>query len=126
MEIRTRTNDYEMMSEVELYLESRLTHLEKILGSDADLARCEVVLGRDAGRPRHGAHVWFAELQVTYPGSPVLRASNRSESINGAIDDAKAELERQLTRERKLHIQLIRKGGAAIKSLIRRGLHSTF
>lgn len=121
MEIRTRTNDYEMTPDVEAYLESRLVHLEKLLGSDADLARCEVVLGRDAGRPRHGANVWFAELQVTYPGSPVLRASNRSESINGAIDDVKAELEGRLNRERKLHIKLLRKGGAAIKSLIRRG-----
>jgi ribosomal subunit interface protein len=121
MEIRTRTNDYEMTPEVDAYLGSRLAHLKKLLGSDAELARCEVVLGRDAGRPRHGANVWFAELQVTYPGSQTFRANNRSESINGAIDDAKAELERQLTRDRKLHIKLLRKGGAMFKSLIRRG-----
>lgn len=121
MEIRIKATNYEMNSETTDYLASRLSHIEKLLGGDAEFARCEVELGRDAGRPRHGEHIWFAEVQVIYPGGNRVRATNRSESINGAIDDVKAEVERQLKRERKFHIRLARKGGAWAKRLMRFG-----
>ena len=121
MENRIKATNYEMTAETSDYLASRLAHIEKLLGDDAELARCEVELGRDAGRPRHGAYVWFAEIQVIYPGGHRLRATNHSESINGAIDDAKEELERQVKRERKLHIRLARRGGALAKRLMRWG-----
>ncbi len=121
MDIRIKATNYEMNTETSDYLASRLSHIEKLLGGDAEHTRCEVELGRDAGRPRHGQYVWFAEMQVIYPGGNRIRATNHSESINGAIDDAKAELERQLKRERKLHIRLARRGGALAKHLLRFG-----
>ena len=40
-------------------------------------------------------------------------------SANGAIDDAKEEAERQIRRERKVHIRMWRKSGAAFKRLMR-------
>lgn len=119
MDIRVKATNYEINQPTSDYLNSRLLHIAKLLGDDAVLARCEVELGRDAGRPRHGEYVWFAEMLITYPGGPAIRATNHSESINGAIDDAKAELERQIKRERKLHIRLYRKGGALAKRLLR-------
>lgn len=118
MEIRIKTTDYEMNREISDYLDDKLAAIEKMLGDDAPLARCEVELGRDAGRPRHGANIYFAEYNVLYPGGSV-RASNRSESVSGAIDDAKEEVMRQLRRERKLHIRVWRRGGALAKRLMR-------
>ena len=109
-----------MTPETQNYLDSRIASLEKILGGDAPLARLEVELGRDAGRPRHGANIYFAEMRVVIPGhAHAVYARNNSESVHGAIDDVKEEAERQLRRERKLHIRLYRKTGGAVKRWMR-------
>ncbi len=110
-----------MTPETRAYIDQRVLTLEKLLGDEVDVARCEIEVGRDAGRPRHGANIWFAEIQVIVPGQGRVYARNNSESINGAIDDVKEEVERQLRRERKLHIRLYRKGGALAKRLMRFG-----
>lgn len=119
MNIRIKTTGYEMTPETQAYLNERLQRIEKLLNGDAALARCEVEIGRDAGNQRHGANLWFAELNIQSPGGRLIRATNRSESINGAIDDAKAEAERQIRRERKVHIRMWRKSGTAFKKLLR-------
>ncbi len=121
MDIRIKTTDHEMTVQTKEYLDNKIASLEKLLSTDAEIARVEVEVGRDAGRPRHGANIWFAEMQVILPGSPRVYARNNSESINGAIDDVKEEVERQLRRERKLHIRLYRKSGAFAKRLMRFG-----
>lgn len=119
MDIRIKATDYEMTPATAAYLDERLTSIEKAMGDDALLARCEVELGRDAGRPRHGSNIWFAEILLTYPGGKPIRATNHSESVNGAIDDVKEEVERQLHKEKKLQIGMIKRGGAALKRLMR-------
>lgn len=121
MDIRVKATDHELSFETKAYLDERLAGIEKLLAGDAPAARCEVELGRDAGRPRHGANIYFAEMRVMVPGGPSVYARNNSESINGAIDDVKEEAERQLKRERKLHIRLYRKSGALAKRLLRFG-----
>ena len=108
-----------MTPEISDYLDTKIAHLEKLLGSESDHTRCEIEIGRDAGKPRHGANIYFAEIQIIYPGGKLLRATNRSESINGAIDDAKAELEGQLRHDKKLHTSIMKKGGALAKRLLR-------
>lgn len=118
MNVRVKGSHYEITEETSRYLDSRIDALQKLLGSDESQSRCEVELGIDAGGQRHGANMYFAEFQIIYPGGSV-RATNHSESINGAIDDAKEEVARQLRRERKLHIRMWRRSGAAFKKLIR-------
>ena len=121
MNVRIKATDYEITPEVRMYLDQRVASLAKILIGFEDVARIEVEIGRDAGRPRHGANIWFAEMQVIVPGQERIYARNNSESVNGAIDDVKEEAERQLRRERKIHIRLYRKGGALAKRLMRFG-----
>jgi len=108
-----------MTPETSAYLDERLAHLERMLGSDNATALCDVEIGRDAGRPRHGAHIYFAEVSIRVPGGVHARATNRSESINGAIDDVKEEVEGQLRQDRKLHRRILRKSGAFAKRLLR-------
>ncbi|OGG80493.1 hypothetical protein A3A39_00220 [Candidatus Kaiserbacteria bacterium RIFCSPLOWO2_01_FULL_54_13] len=121
MDIRIKATDYQITPQVAEYLDQRIASLGKLLTGVEDVARIEVELGRDAGRPRHGKNIWFAEIQVIVPGSERVYARNNSESVNGAIDDVKEEVERQLRRERKIHIRLYRKGGALAKRLMRLG-----
>ena len=121
MNIRIKATNYVLTPEVESYLSERLKSLEKFIGADLDVVRCEVELGRDAGRPRHGANIWFAEIAIIVPGRDRVYARNNSESVNGAIDDVKEEVERKLLRERKLHRRIVRKGGAILKRIMRFG-----
>ena len=121
MDTRIKTTDYQMTPETRTYLDQRVASLAKALTGFEDVARIEVEIGRDAGRPRHGANIWFAEMHVIVPGQERVYARNNSESVNGAIDDVKEEVERQLRRERKIHIRLYRKGGALAKRLMRFG-----
>ena len=121
MDIRIKTTDYEITPEVSAYLDERIAALEKFLTGDTEITRCEVELGRAAGRPRHGANIWFAEISVIQPGMTRVHARNNAQSINAAIDDVKEEVERQLRSEKKLHIRLMRKTGAAVKSWMRFG-----
>jgi ribosomal subunit interface protein len=121
MNIRVKATDYQMTPETAAYIDQRILTLEKLLGDQVDTARCEIEVGRDAGRPRHGANLWFAEISVIVPGQGRVYARNNAESVNGAVDDVKEEVERQLRRERKLHIRMYRKGGALAKRLMRFG-----
>ncbi len=121
MDIRIKATDYEMTPKTQDYLDQRISALAKLLTGFEDVTRIEVEIGRDAGRPRHGANIWFAEMRVIVPGQERVYARNNSESVNGAIDDVKEEVERQLRRERKMHIRLFRKSGAFAKRLLRFG-----
>lgn len=121
MEIRIKVTDYEITQEVSKYLDDRLATLEKLLSSDGDVARCEVEIGRDAGGSRHGANMWFAEIHIIQPGFARVYARNNAQSVNEAINDVKDEVERQLRREKKLHIRVMRKTGAAVKSWMKFG-----
>ena len=117
MEIKTKTTDYEMTVEVQSYLEEKLAAMAKLLADDSG-ALCEVTLGRASSSSRHG-DVWFAEFNVPQTGIATAHAYARAESITAAIDKAKDELLQQLRREKKLHTRMFRKGGAAIKKLMR-------
>ena len=121
MDIRIKVTDYELTRETREYLDDRIASLEKFLGGDTALVRCEIELGRDAGRPRHGANMWFAEIRILSPGSTPVYAHNNASTVNAAIDDVKEEIERQLRSEKKLHIRLMRKTGSAIKNWMRFG-----
>jgi len=120
MNIRIKTTDYQMTPDVERYLGERLASLEKLI-SRAENTRCEVEVGRDGGNQRHGANMWFAEIRIIAPGEAHAFARNHAESVNSAIDDVKEEVERQLRRSKRLHVRMLRHGGAYAKRLLRLG-----
>ena len=119
MDIRIKATEYEMTPDVAAYLDERARSIEKLLGEHVEAARCEIEVGRDAGRPRHGKNIFFAEIRVIYPGDKSVYARNNSESINGAIDDAKEEIMQQLRRGKRLHRRFLRHSGAMLKRLMR-------
>lgn len=120
MDIRIKATDYTITPEVQQYLDAKLGAIERLLGGEAQLARVEIELGRDAGGQRHGEYVWFAEITIRTPGGDDARATNRASTINAAIDDVKEEIEKQLRRNKKFHIRMLRRSGAALKRFIRR------
>jgi ribosome-associated translation inhibitor RaiA len=109
-----------MTSAVKKYLDIRVKALEKLLGSDAAVSRCEVEIGQATGRRRHDEHKYFAEFLIRAPRRKMVRAVNNEPTINAAIDNAKEEILRQLRKQKTATTSKNRRAGAQIK----RSLHS--
>ena len=120
MDVRIKTKDFEMTDLTREYLDQRCLTIEKHLGGDADTARCEVEIGRDAGHSKRGEN-WFAEIQVTLPGSNVVRVVHRGETVNAAIDAAKDEILLKLQKDKTRRFALTRKAGAKLKDWLKFG-----
>lgn len=116
MDIRTKTTDYNISPAIGEYLDERIAAIGKLAGGKA---RVEVELGRDAGKPRHGKHIFFTEFCVVRPGQPRVCSRNNGESINEAIDDAKDEMVRQLKKVKTKRKSSARKAGGKIKRMMR-------
>lgn len=119
MDIRVKTNEYQITPEISNYLDEKLTQIEKHVGSETGAARIEVELARDGGHHKHSEYMYFAEIQLVRPGRARLVASNHEPTVNAAIDNARDELVLQLRKEKRLHNRLWRQGGAFAKRLLR-------
>lgn len=117
MEIKTKTTDYELTPDVENYLREKLGAVQKLLSSDMGV-RCEVTLGKAVSSSKHG-EIWFVDCAVIPTAGDRVHAYARAETIAAAIDKAKDEVLQQLRKGKKLHIRMLRKGGAAIKKMMR-------
>jgi ribosomal subunit interface protein len=121
MNIRVKAKDYELTAATTKYLNIRIAALEKLLGSDAAVSRCEVEIGRAAGKQRHGDHLYFAEFLIRAPRRKPVRAVNHESSINAAIDNAKEEAMRQLRKQKTVEKTKTKKDGAQVKRTLKAG-----
>lgn len=121
MNIRVKAKDYELTAATTKYLNIRIAALEKLLGSDAAVSRCEVEIGRAAGKQRHGDHLYFAEFLIRAPRRKPVRAVNHESSINAAIDNAKEEAMRQLRKQKTVEKTKTKKDGAQVKRSLKAG-----
>lgn len=121
MNVRIKTKDIELSTATKKYLDIRIKALEKLLGADAPISRCEVELGRAAGRPRHGDHLYFAEFTIHAPRRKPVRAVNNEATINAAIDNAKAEAAKQLKKQKTVRKSVEKKEGAEVKRKLKAG-----
>ena len=118
METRTKLTDYQMVPEAQAYLDERLGMIERLVdGRDAP-ARADVELGRATAHK--SGDVYFADIKI-HAGGDILVASAQGASVNAAIDEAKDEIMNQLRKRKQVHRRLIRRGGSAIKRLMRLG-----
>ncbi len=119
MELRVKTNEYQMTPEISGYLDEKLAQIEKHIVPDAATAGVEVELAREGGRHKHSEYMYLAEIQLVRPGRTRLVARNHEPTVNAAIDNARDELILQLRTEKRLHNRLWRQGGAFAKRLLR-------
>lgn len=120
MNVRVKAKKEVALTEaVQKYLDKRLASIEKLLGAQAELARCEVELGRAAGKKHQSDHMWFAEVHIKAPGGISAYAKNHAASVNAAIDDVKEEVERQLRTAKKVRVTKTKKQGREVKRVLR-------
>lgn len=115
MNITYRTVNVTLTPDIEAYTEEKLSLLEKFLNADAT---CEAVLTHDE---RHATGIVYRVDFTIFSGKDRTHAVGHGETLFAALDIAKDELADRIRRDKKMHVRLMRKGGAMLKHMMRFG-----
>ncbi len=116
--INTKAKNIELTSHLEEYLEKRLATLERLLPK-SDAITCDVELEKTTEH-HHTGRIYRAEINLAL-GGQLLRAEATEESIENAIDVAKNELKRELTKLTDKTDSMFRRGARKAKDFFRFG-----
>jgi len=98
-------------------LEAKFSSLEKFIGDETDV-KCDVEFEKVA--PHESGRVFRVEANLWLKGV-LYRAEATEEQFEKAIDEVRAELDKELRRARKKQQSLIKRGGRMIKNMMRFG-----
>ena len=114
----------EFREEVEKYVEKKIASLDRYLHTihkgEREIAVAQVEIGR-VTRHHNKGDIYRAEIQILAPHFGIdLRTESIKENLYDAIDDAKKEMKRKLTKESSRRLEIIRKGARIFKRIFRR------
>ena len=115
--ITFKTTNTEPNPELQQVLENKFQSLEKYLGDETDV-RCEVEFEKET-KSQSGS-VFRVETNLWLHGR-LYRADASLESFEKAIDEVRAELDKELRRANKKREGLVKRGGRALKNMMRFG-----
>lgn len=104
------------------YLQKKIDTLEKLIdrgggrGAD-DSVLCDVEIGRTSHHHKSG-DVFRTEINIRTDGK-YFRAVAEETSVQASIDEAKDQMARELSNFKSKQTTRLRRGGAAIKNLLR-------
>lgn len=101
--------------QLETLVETKFDPLEKYLG-DETAVLCEVEFERETAH-NSGNH-FRVEANLSLAGK-LYRAVAKEQSFEEAIDTVRDELDKELRRAHKKHDTMVRRGGRAIKRMMR-------
>lgn len=107
-----------MTPDIEEYLTSRVTSVEKFLQIRSDeiaLAECEI----DRSTHHKKGEVFRVEMNLSIKGK-LYRSEETNIDVRAAIDIAKDQLEKQIRRSKTKRFELFEKGARAIKNILRK------
>jgi ribosomal subunit interface protein len=114
MNYNIKGTEVTITDELRSYVESRLAHADKFIGNDST-AHCDVELAHEAVRD---GDKFRAEFTLSSRGE-VYRASEWGSALHEAIDLAMAELTQELRRHKEKRLDVVRRGAAKAKDLLR-------
>lgn len=103
--------------ELQDLLEAKFTSLEKYLGDETDV-KCDVEFEKVA--PHERGQVFRVEANLWLKGT-MYRADATEDQFEKAIDEVRAELDKELRRSHKKHASLVKRGGRRLKEMMRFG-----
>lgn len=106
----------ELTPALSAYLNDKLSYLEKLF-KEADEVLAEVELAKTTNHHKAG-DFFRAEINVSYDGK-VFRRVEEEADLYAAIDIVKDNIEEDIKNYQKKKNRLLRRGGRAIKNLIR-------
>lgn len=117
MDIRYKGTDYELTPDIERTTTQKIESLRKFMRGKDSAASAYVELGKAVGGQQTGA-IWRAEINLDLAGTR-FRSESLRETLETALDEAVAEMGRELRRAKRETLHAKRKGGAALKSMLR-------
>ncbi len=116
-QLNTKGTNYEISPQMHSLLDQKLEPLGKLLDGKKDL-KCQVELEK-IGDHQSGK-IYRAEVNL-YADGTLFRAESTCEQMEQSIDDIRDELKRELRRANSKEQSLIKRGGKAIKDMLRFG-----
>lgn len=117
MELKIKGTRYDPTPEILEQAHAQIEPLGKFLGNDYTEALATLELERAVGSKGKG-DVWRAELTLSHEGR-VYRAESMKAKLSHAVTTVARDMKRELSRERLKNTVLVKKGGAAVKNLLR-------
>ncbi len=119
MKHNIKSIDFSLTPAIQDYLEKKLAHLDKFLPKniDADGAMCYVELGKVTDHHKKGDI--FKTILNIHIGKNMFRAEAQMDDEYASIDVAVAQMEQELSGFKDKRKSLIRRGGQAIKRMIK-------
>jgi len=116
MKINIKATGISLTPSISEYVEKKVSMLGKFFsGKDEVLVNVEV--GRTTKHHKSG-DIFRAEIHIIIGGQEYYSVSE-TEDLYAAIDEVKDEISNKLSSKRKKTIDLFRRGGAKIKSLLK-------
>jgi ribosomal subunit interface protein len=99
--------------------EQKFRSLEKYINNGTD-AQCDVEFEKETGDHHNAGKIHRVEVNL-FVGGRLYRAEASEESFPKAIDEVRAELDRELAKANEKRETLIKRGGRKIKEMLRLG-----
>ncbi len=116
-QIQNKSKNYTITPQIALLIDQKFQPLGKFTGNAED-AKCEIELER-IGDHQSG-RIFRAEVNLYMMGK-MFRAEAIEEQMESAIDSIQNELKRELQRAHGKRQSLMRRGGQALKHMLRFG-----
>lgn len=110
--------DMEVTDAIREYVEQRVLSLGKIINFNDPLVRISVELGRSANHHKQDEQAYRTEIHLTIPGH-TLFAQSFAPDLYASIDEVRDDIMRQVRDTKGRSKSLFRRGGAALKKLLR-------
>ena len=115
--IQFKATNTELIGDLQDIMEMKLHSLEKYIGDETDL-KCQVEFEKVT--TQNSGQIFRVEANL-YVGGRLYRAESTETTFEEAIDEVRNELDKEMRRSNKKHETLMKKGGRAIKRMMRRG-----
>lgn len=118
MKIEIFAKNIELDEKTEKYINSKVENLKRFLGECEKDSTCDFRIGKNTDNNKNDK-IFYAECTISTPNKNYgARADEKT--LTEAIDKLKDEVSKKIRRHRDKKISLVKKGGRALKKLIRR------
>lgn len=117
MRINLKATNISLTPEIEVYLDKRLSALDKLIDITDPALKIDAELARTTKHHQSG-DIFMAEVTL-HSGKDVFRAVSERSDLFSAIDGVKDELTQSLRSYKGRRLSLLRRGGQRIKQMIR-------
>ena len=117
MEIQIKATNLNLTDSIRNYIDKRIGALDKLIDPNDTSVLCSVEVEKTNAHNK-APDMYRSEINLHIAGHD-FRAESSEAKLFDAIDETKSQMAKELRRNKEKQRRNIRKGGAAIKNLIR-------